>query len=200
MPTGQLQPRLQQALELTFQLHGRDARKGSQVPVMAHLLGVCALVQQDGGNEDEAIAALLHDCLEDKPEQISRQEIRARFGAQVLQLVVVATDTPADYRGGRKPPWLKRKQRYLRAIEQADPSLLRVTIADKIDNLRAIIADYERLGEALWDRFSAGRDLQRWYFSSSYKAFQKAGYSGKLLDEMGRLLQILERLIAAAAT
>ena len=197
MANGYLQPRLQQALELAFQLHGRDTRKGSQVPVMAHLLGVCALVQQDGGNEDEAIAALLHDCLEDKPEQITREEIRSRFGGRVLQLVSVATDTPPDYRGGHKPPWLKRKKQYLRTIEAAEPSLLRVTIADKIDNLRAIIADYERLGEPLWERFSAGRELQRWYFSNAYQAFRQAGYTGRLLDEMGRLLQLLEQLITA---
>lgn len=98
-------PRLYEAMQLTFELFGHDSRKSTSVPVMAHLLSVCGLVQNDGGDEDEAIAALLHDTLEDKPDKITRDEILERFGPRVLEIVEISTDTPVDYRGGPKPPW-----------------------------------------------------------------------------------------------
>ena len=93
---SQVTPRLYEALQYTFKLHDRDARKASSVPYLAHLLSVCALVQQDGGDEDEAIAALLHDALEDKPEKISRAEIVERFGERVLRIIGSAIDPPAQ--------------------------------------------------------------------------------------------------------
>src|SRR5512146_2629867 len=144
----------------------QDARKASHVPTMAHLLGVCALVQHDGGHEDEATAALLHDAREDEPRHISRADIQRQFGERVLAIVEASTDTPRDYRGGPKPPWRQRKQAYIAHARSADPALLRVTIADKVDNLRAMIRDYRGVGDALWSRFRAGRDEQLWYFRS----------------------------------
>jgi (p)ppGpp synthase/HD superfamily hydrolase len=101
----QITPRLYRALELAFKLHGHDLRKQSTVPYIAHLLSVCAIVQLDGGGEDEAIAALLHDALEDKPEEITRGDITNSFGEEVLKFIEVSTDTPPDYSGGQKPPW-----------------------------------------------------------------------------------------------
>ena len=195
-PDGTLSPRLYSALELAFKLHGRDTRKRSQVPMMAHLLGVCALVQNDGGDEDEAIAALLHDSLEDKPELITREEIKACFGDRVLCIVAAATDTPEDYAGGEKPPWKERKGEYLSRIQNVDPSLLRVTVADKIDNLWTIIADYNRVGEALWARFNASSQELRWYYTSALKAYKDAGYKGKLLQDMEHLLPLLDKIVS----
>ena len=147
-----LSDRMFSALDLAFALHGGDSRKSSNVPMIAHMLSVCALVIQDGGGEDEAIAALLHDALEDKPEQISRKEIEDRFGKKVLEIIEVSTDTPKDYRGGPKPPWRTRKEAYLEHARQTDPGLLRVTVADKIDNARAILADYYQMGSKVWDK------------------------------------------------
>jgi len=96
--------RLYAALELAFRLHGRDARKSSRAPVMAHLLSVCAMVQHESDDEDEAVAALLHDALEDKPNDgKTREEILERFGERVLRIIEISTDTPPDYMGG--PPW-----------------------------------------------------------------------------------------------
>lgn len=187
----EISPRLYQALVLTFQLHGRAARKQSAVPYLAHLLSVCALVQQDGGDEDEAIAALLHDALEDKPQEINRQEIHSLFGAKVLALIEIATDTPPDYQGGNKPPWRQRKENYLERIRHTPPAMLRVTIADKIDNARAILADYRQLGDRLWNRFNAGKSDQLWYYRSALAAFEAAGASGPLLDELSRLVDLL---------
>ena len=184
----QITGRLYQALQLTFKLHGRDARKASSVPYMAHLLVVCALTQQDGGDEDEAIAALLHDALEDKPQETSREEIGKLFGDKVLKIVELSSDTPPEYRGGVKPPWRQRKENYLAHIRTSKPELLRVTLADKIDNARSIYSDYQRLGEDLWKRFNAGREDQIWYYESAVDAFKTAGVHGPLLEELERLV------------
>ena len=178
------------------QIHGRDSRKQSPVPVIAHLLGVCALVQHDGGDEDEAIAALLHDVLEDKPDLLSAMAIEERFGNRVLQLVLISTDTPADYAGGDKPPWKLRKDAYLAHVRQIDATLLRVTVADKIDNLRALLADHARHGEALWGRFNAPKEDQLWYYRSVAEAYREAGFSGPLLAELERLVELLQRTTA----
>jgi (p)ppGpp synthase/HD superfamily hydrolase len=190
-----ISPRLADAIQLIVELHGRDSRKQSPVPVLAHLFAVCALVQQDGGDEDEAIAALLHDSLEDKPELISATAIESRFGSRVLQIVRVSTDTPEDYAGGEKPPWRKRKEDYLAHVRRTDPALLRVTVADKVDNVRALLADHARLGESLWSRFNAPKADQLWYYRSAAQAYRDAGFRGPLLIELERLLELLPRLL-----
>ncbi len=183
-----LTPRLQEALDYAIQLHGREARKHTQIPILAHLLGVCALVQQDGGDEDEAIAALLHDSLEDKPGEVTPALLAERFGPRVCEFVQLATDTPPDYTGGPKPPWRERKERYLEHVRRASPSTLRVTVADKVDNVRAILADYRRVGDSLWSRFTAGKADQLWYYQSALAAYKEAGFSGPLLDELDHLV------------
>jgi (p)ppGpp synthase/HD superfamily hydrolase len=187
-PDHPLSDRLAAAITLATRLHGRDARKGTEIPVLIHLFAVCLLVQRDGGSEDEAIAALLHDALEDHPEALSADALEAQFGARVRRLVELSSDTPRDYTGGVKQDWRVRKERYLAHARTADPADLRVTIADKIDNLRAILADYAELGEALWTRFNAGRDAQLWYYRATLAAYQEAGYRGRLLDELARLV------------
>ncbi len=187
----QISPRLYKALQFTFKLHGHDARKESNVPYLAHLLSVCALVQQDGGDEDEAIAALLHDALEDKPEETNRNEITELFGERVVTIIEVSIDTPPDYIGGVKPEWRQRKEAYLSHARNTNPSMLRVTIADKVDNARAILADYQRLGEGLWKRFNAGKEDQLWYYKSSISAYEAAGYQGPLLEELRRLVSLI---------
>ena len=194
-----LTPKLQEALELAIRLHGQDARKASPVPALAHLLGVCALVQLDGGDEDEAIAALLHDSLEDKPGEITRAEIERRFGGRVAALVQAATDTPPDFAGGPKPPWRQRKEGYLSRARAADPRDLRVLVADKVDNLRSILADYRRLGEPFWSRFNAGKAEQVWYYRSALAAYRSAGFRGPLADELERLVgELIEATRASA--
>jgi (p)ppGpp synthase/HD superfamily hydrolase len=185
---GLLSDRLAAAITVATQLHGRDARKGSNTPVLTHLFAVCLLVQRDGGSEDEAIAALLHDALEDHPEQLSADALEAQFGARVRHLVELSTDTPPGFAGGVKPPWRERKERYLAHARAADPADLRVTIADKIDNLRAILADYAAVGEALWSRFNAGRNEQLWYYRATLEAYRAAGCQGALVDELARLV------------
>jgi (p)ppGpp synthase/HD superfamily hydrolase len=180
--------RLYEALQFTFKLHGHDARKESNIPYVAHLLSVCALVQQDGGDEDEAIAALLHDALEDKAEETNRNEILELFGEQVLTIIESSIDTPPSYKGGVKPPWRQRKEAYLAHVRATNPNLLRVTIADKVDNARAILADYQRSGDDVWKRFNAGKEDQLWYYKNCVSAYETAAYRGPLLDELRRLV------------
>ena len=152
--------------------------------MMTHLFSVCGLVMHDGGDEDEAIGALLHDAIEDKPELITIAEIERRFGPKVAAIVRISSDTPEDYKGGQKPPWRDRKVAYLQHVQKSDPDLLRVTVADKVDNVRAILADYEHTGQRLWDRFNAGKEDQLWYYESALAAYRQAGYNGALINKL----------------
>lgn len=190
-------PRFLDALSLAVRLHGADLRKGTSVPYVAHLLGVCALVLLDGGAEDEAIAALLHDALEDHATEISREDIAKRFGAEVLAIVEACTDTPIDYQGGSKPDWRKRKTAYLEHLRKARPEKLRVALADKLDNVRSILADYRHIGDTLWTRFNAGKQDQLWFFRSLVDVFRQAGAKGFLMDELERSVAEVERIVGA---
>jgi (p)ppGpp synthase/HD superfamily hydrolase len=117
----------------------------------------------------------MNDALEDKPKEINRKKIRQKFGKEVLKMVEGSTDTPKDYVGGQKPSWKERKEIYLKHIRKTDPSLLRVTIAEKIDNARAILADHLQLGEEVWERFNAGIEDLLWFYRSCVKAFDLSG-------------------------
>jgi len=187
-------PRFQDAFQLMMEIHGKDGRKGTPIPFVAHLLGVCSLVLVDAGDEDEAIAALLHDALEDHPEKLSRSDIEARFGRRVREIVELCTDTSREYAGGPKEPWRQRKLAYIDHVAHAGPSGLRVPLADKVDNLRAILRDYRQLGDRLWSRFNAGKTEQLWYYRSLATAFRQAGVTGPMFDEFERLVGEFERL------
>jgi len=187
-------PRFLDALTYAIQLHGADVRKGTGAPYVAHLLGVCALVLLDGGSEDEAIAALLHDALEDHPEEASPEMISRRFGQDVLAIVKACTDTPEGYKGGPKPPWRDRKTAYLEHVRRADRRALRVGLADKLDNARSTLRDYREMGDTLWSRFNAGKDDQLRYCRSLVTAFREAGAEGFLIEELDDVVTDLERL------
>jgi (p)ppGpp synthase/HD superfamily hydrolase len=192
--------RFQEALTFAARVHAGDLRKGTTIPYIAHLLSVCSLILSDGGSEDEAIAGLLHDTLEDHPEVVSRDEIERRFGGRVLSLVERCTDVPQDYAGGPKPPWRQRKERYLEHLRKADPGELRVSLADKIDNARAMVSDYRVLGEALWSRFNADRSEQLWYYRALVDTLRDARPAGRLLAQLEGLVSELERLTGAGAS
>jgi (p)ppGpp synthase/HD superfamily hydrolase len=195
-----LTDRFDRALAYAAHLHHGDLRKGSETPYVAHLLSVCALVLEDGGTEDEAIAALLHDSLEDHPELTDRDTIGRDFGGRVLELVEGCTDTPADYSGGRKPPWRARKEGYIAHVMGADPGGVRVSLADKLHNARSILADHRRIGDEVWVRFRVGftdpveiRGEVMWYYRAMAAAFRHAGASGYLIEELERTLDEIER-------
>jgi (p)ppGpp synthase/HD superfamily hydrolase len=186
---SQVDDQLYAAMEYAFALHGRDARKASAVPYMTHLYSVCGLVLQDGGSLEQGIAALLHDALEDKPDLTNAEEIERRFGPGVLEIVRACTDTEPGYEGGPKQPWQLRKEQYLLHVRATEPELLRVSVADRVDNARAILMDHARLGEGLWRRFNAGKEQQKWYYASLLEAYEQAGVTGPLFDELRGLVK-----------
>ena len=189
------------ALALAHRVHRRQKRKGTSIPYIAHVLGVTSLVLEYGGNEDEAIAAVLHDVLEDVAEfgggltvdALSR-EIEARFGSTVLRLVEHMTDTVSH----PKPSWPERKALHLTALGQAPRPALLIAAADKLHNVRSLKRDYRSAGEALWERFNpeAGRDRTLGYYRAALELF-KARLPGALTDEFERELIALEELVTA---
>ena len=155
-----LTERFSSALQYAAQLHQGQKRKGTEIPYVSHVLAVAALVLEAGGDEEEAIAALLHDAVEDCGGQPVLDEIRTRFGDPVASIVDGCTDAYAS----PKPPWKKRKEEYLEHLEHADGSTLLVSNADKLHNARAILSDYLEVGEVLWERFNASREETLWYY------------------------------------
>ena len=162
-----LSPRFTDALVLACELHRDQTRKGTPIPYVAHLLAAASLALEHGATEDEAIAALLHDAVEDQGGLPTEVRIRARFGDAVADIVMGCTDAVAI----PKPPWRERKEQYIAHLAHASPSILLVSACDKLHNARAILADYRVLGEALWPRFTGGRDGTLWYYRALVAAF-----------------------------
>jgi GTP pyrophosphokinase len=187
-----LTSRFEEAFLYAARLHAGQKRKGTERPYIAHLIGVAALVLQYGGDEDEAIAALLHDAVEDQGGLPRLEEICAKFGERVAHIVAGCTDSTET----PKPPWRERKQRYVEHVRRACPDVLRVSAADKLYNVREILADYRELGDALWPRFQGGREGTLWYYRALVGAFQTAGAT-PLVEELDRVVTELEALVAA---
>ena len=181
--------RFSDALVYTADVHAGQRRKGGDVPYLAHLLGVTALVLEDGGSEDEAIAALLHDALEDRGDRTSFEEIRDRFGERVAAIVRACSDTEVR----PKPPWDQRKRAYLERLETEPPDVLRVSVADKLYNARAILFDHKLVGDQVWERFGSGRPSQMWYYRSVADLFLRR-YPGAMADELDQAVRELEAL------
>ena len=184
--------RFEEALIFAHHLHATQKRKGTAIPYMAHLLSVAALVLEDGGDEDEAIAALLHDAVEDQGGAATREEIRRRFGDRVTRIVDGCTDADTI----PKPPWRERKERYIAHLRHAPADVRRVSIADKLHNAGAILADFRRQGDALWDRFNGGKDGTLWYYRALVQTFRQGGPSF-MVEELDRVVSELERVAAA---
>jgi (p)ppGpp synthase/HD superfamily hydrolase len=176
------------ALLLAADLHREQTRKGTGVPYVTHLLAVAAIVGESGGTEEEVIAALLHDAPEDAGGEARLEEIRVRFGKTVAGIVAGCSDTYED----PKPPWRERKEAYVAHLAGASPSVRLVTAADKLHNVRSVLADYRALGEVLWDRFNGGRDGTLWYYRAV--ADELAG-DGPVANELGRATRELEALV-----
>ena len=189
-----LSVRFQEALTFAARLHAEQLRKGSTIPYVAHLLAVSSLALQHGADEDEAIAALLHDAIEDQGGAKTREEIRRRFGDRVVAIVDGCTDSDAI----PKPPWRQRKQAYIAHVRTASPSVRLISASDKLDNARAILADYRSLGESLWTRFHGGREGTLWYYRSLVEMFRKAG-SNTLVEELDRVVTEIEHLAGTEA-
>jgi (p)ppGpp synthase/HD superfamily hydrolase len=176
--------RLQEAFAYASHLHRTQVRKGTRIPYIAHLLSVCALVLEDGGTEDEAIAALLHDGPEDQGGRQTLDEIRRRFGPEIAAMVDGLSDTLED----PKPPWRKRKEAYLDRLRHEPGSVLRISLADKLHNLRSIATDLALDGDAVWSRFNAGSAEQAWYFRELLAIFEARLAGSRNLPEFRRLV------------
>ena len=182
--------RFRSALVLAFELHRGQVRKGSKrIPYVGHLLGVAAIVIEDGGDEDEAIAALLHDAPEDQGGEPTLARIRSEYGERVGAIVGACTDTLEN----PKPPWRERKGRYLAHLEEAPEEVLRVSLADKVHNARAILADYREVGEELWSRFRGTREESLWYYRALAEIFSRRR-PGRLADELRHTVDEIEAL------
>lgn len=185
--TPKLSNRFEEALVYAAQLHHKQIRKGSGIPYISHLLSVAALVLEDGGDEDEAIAALLHDAIEDQGGDKTRAEIRQRFGEKVVTIVDGCTDAETL----PKPPWKERKLNHLEKMRFASKEVQRVALADKIHNARSIVADLEQEGEKVWQKFKGGKEGTLWYYRSFLEIYQQQG-SNYLTQELARLIAQLE--------
>jgi GTP pyrophosphokinase len=189
-----LSDRFEQALQFAAATHRTEFRKGSGIPYMGHLLGVCSLVIEDGGSEDEAIGALLHDAAEDHGGQTMLDQINARFGDHVRDIVAGCSDTLES----PKPPWCERKQAYIEHLKCQSVAVLRVSLADKLFNARAILRDYRHVGDKLWDRFNAGRGGQLWYYRQLADQFKVLLRNNRMACELSEVVDELERVTAAA--
>lgn len=194
--------RFDRALAWASELHRGQRRKGSGVPYVAHLLAVAAIAIEHGATEDEAIAALLHDSIEDQAAAFGgceklRAAIRGRFGEAVLAIVEGCTDADAI----PKPPWKQRKQVYLDRLAQAPRSVLLVACADKLHNARSTVADLSAAKdrEAYWKTFNGGRDGTLWYYRSLAKILLER-FPGPLSEELARAVLELTSIAGTKAS
>jgi len=179
--------RFEQALLFATRKHAGQLRKGTPAPYISHLMGVAGLVLEAGGDEDLAIAALLHDVVEDCGGKPMLQEVRRCFGKRVAHVVDGCTDSYII----PKPPWRERKEKYLRHLRTADADVHLVSAADKVHNLRHILTDYREAGDKIWERFNGKREGTLWYYRALLKEFRRRK-PNRLVKELGRLLNELE--------
>lgn len=195
-----LTDRFDRALLYATHVHGGQVRKGTPIPYIAHLLAVSATVLEYDGSEDVAIAALLHDAVEDQGGEPRLSDIRNRFGDRVADIVRSCSDTVVNSSSGQqKEDWHTRKKRYVEHLNLVDQDTLFVSLSDKIHNARSILRDLRKpeIGKAVWDRFKNSRKDTLWYYRELAKSFQKRlkDQSAKmqLADELSEIVDVLER-------
>ena len=164
-----LNKRFDEALVYAERLHRGATRKETSIPYVAHLLSVAGLILSAGGSQREAIAALLHDAAEDAGGERRLAKIREKFGKSVAEIVRSCSDTMED----PKPEWRPRKEAYIQHLGEASPFALLVSLADKVDNARAIAMDLEQVGSGVWNRFNAPREDSLWYYRAVLERFRE---------------------------
>ena len=191
-----LGPRFREALVYAAEAHQDQLRKGTSIPYVSHLLGVTALVLEDGGDEDEAIGALLHDVCEDQGGRPRLEDVHGRFGDRVASIVEACTDSFEP-----KPPWKERKAAYIERVRSTHgEDALRVSLADKLHNSRAILRDLKAADdpEDLWSRFTPGRDCVLWYYQALFEAF-RTRISSPMLEELDAAVTELESVAGGSS-
>ena len=196
-----LSARFEEAVSYAAQAHADQVRKGSGVPYVAHLLGVAALVLEDRGGEDEAIAALLHDAVEDQGGPTRLEDIRGRFGERVAEIVEGCSDSIRE-EGQPKADWWERKCAHLDHLAHVDGDLkaplLRVSMADKLSNLRATVRDAGLNGDGFWKVFRQGAASQLWYYGRMNDIFRARCPGSTMLPELEALLAQLAEILPEA--
>jgi (p)ppGpp synthase/HD superfamily hydrolase len=189
-----LTPKFIDALGYAARKHATQTRKASEVPYLGHLLSVAGLVIEADGTETQAIAALLHDAAEDQGGELTLAEIDQQFGGAVASIVAECSDTFET----RKPPWRARKQRYIDHLRVASDDAVLVSLADKLDNARAILRDFRGLGSKVWQRFSVQEpQLHVWYYRSLLEVFGQRTHSW-MVGELRNVIDALEQAIDSA--
>jgi (p)ppGpp synthase/HD superfamily hydrolase len=183
-----LSPQFEKALIYATRIHGGKLRKKTRIPFIAHILGVTAIALEYGANETEAIAALLHDTVEDCGGAKRLRDIERKFGKKVARIVGGCTDTFQT----PKPPWRERKENYIAHLKRASASTRLVSAADKLHNARAILHNLRQEGGNLWSRFNGGKEGALWYYRSLVSAFREHG-SNELIKELDRVVTEIER-------
>jgi (p)ppGpp synthase/HD superfamily hydrolase len=174
--------------------HKGQTRKASSIPYIAHLMGVASLVLEAGGDEDLAIAALLHDVVEDCGGVPMLREVRRRFGARVAKVVDGCTDAYTD----PKPPWRERKEKYIARLRNEDQETRLVSAADKLNNVRSILSDYRAVGESIWSRFNGGREGPLWYYRTLRDEFRRSR-PNRITQDLALAVSELESLASGRA-
>lgn len=195
----QLGVRFSQAVDYARHLH-IETRKGSGIPVMAHLLGVASIVMGEAGRvnfpvtEDMVIAALLHDAVEDHGGSLRLKDIEYNFGRGVARMVEGLSDTFADI-PEEKEPWEERKRAYIDRLEHESREIQLISAADKLYNARALVEDYREIGAEVWIRFKRGRDPQLWYFRALLDIFKRS-QTNRIVKELEQIVDELTRISA----
>jgi (p)ppGpp synthase/HD superfamily hydrolase len=184
-------PRFDAAVALAVDAFRHTWRKTTPIPYVTHLFSVTALVGEHGGDEDQLVAAMLHDYLEDIDPDGSA-DLAERFGERVAHMVVALSDALEH----PKPPWHERKVRYLAALRGKDADVKLISAADKLHNCRCIRRDLHAEGPIVWKRFRGDRDGTLWYYRAVVDALAD-GWSSPLLD---RLREEVDGLETDAAT
>lgn len=192
--------KFEEALSFTTKLHAEQVRKETDIPYISHLISVAGIVLENGGGRDEAIAALLHDAIEDQSgtfpggAEALRKEIKDRFGENVLGIVEGCTDAEVI----PKPPWKERKEAYIAHLEEASDATRLVSCSDKLHNARAIVSDLRVMGDMLWSRFKGGKEGTLWYYDTLTKTFLRLG-PGKLAKELELTVKEMRNLAGQPA-
>jgi (p)ppGpp synthase/HD superfamily hydrolase len=182
-------PRFRYAFDYAATLHAADLRKGARIPYLSHLLEVCAIVMRYGGDEDAAIAALLHDAAEDHGGRPRIEDIQRNFGKRVAAIVAECTDSTST----PKVPWEGRKREYLKHVPAASRSGMLVSAADKLANVRAILADHYVIGDEVFKRFKRPKRRTMWYYNALSRAYT-THLKGELATELRRTVAQLNRV------
>jgi len=181
------------ALQLALGLHRKQVRKGTAIPYIVHLMAVCSLVLEAGGDEDQAIAALLHDAVEDQGGLATLETIRHLFGDRVATAVESCSDSVVSDPAS-KPPWRERKEKYLAHLQHATEDAGLVAAADKLHNVRAVVKDFRELGDRVWSRFNAAKQDELWYYTALAETLPPTRISQPLLEELTRVVEELKQL------